>query len=83
MKECSFQMVKFTSVVPKFKKNYYVPTPKFKNKSNLLSQCIKNLRIVFSEPGFYVDGDFGIRLETIMEVVKSDTPVSHKLFSFM
>ena len=66
MKECSFQMVKFTSVVPKFK-----------NKSNLLSQCIKNLRIVFSEPGFYVDGDFGIRLETIMEVVKSDTPVSH------
>ena len=37
----------------------------------------------FSEPGFYVDGDFGIRLETIMEVVKADTPVSHKLFSFM
>ena len=37
----------------------------------------------FSEPGFYVDGDFGVRLETIMEVVKADTPVSRKLSSLI
>ncbi len=39
------------------------------------STCSKSLSLL-SEPGFYLDGQFGIRLETIMEVVKAQTPVS-------
>ncbi len=29
------------------------------------------------EPGYYEDGNFGIRIENVMEVVKADTEVPH------
>ena len=34
------------------------------------------------EPGYYEDGNFGIRLETAVVVVNANTPVSHLLDTF-
>ena len=37
-----------------------------------------NRKIFSDEPGYYQDGEFGIRLETDLEVVEAETEVNIK-----
>ena len=46
------------------------------NVTIIAHQRIRTSTVCSTEPGFYLDGEFGIRLETIMAVVKAKTPVS-------
>ena len=62
-----------------FTKNYILWTHLFDNNvrtSFSKISCSSSL-LTYTEPGFYEDGSFGIRLETIVGVEKADTPVSH------
>lgn len=36
--------------------------------------------VIILEPGYYEDGKYGIRLETDIESVKTDTEVMHNLY---
>jgi Xaa-Pro aminopeptidase len=36
---------------------------------------LKPLSVLFSEPGYYHEGHFGVRLENVLEVVKKQTKV--------
>jgi hypothetical protein len=45
------------------------------SKMNVLLNQI--LKLFIAEPGYYEDGKFGIRIESLFKVVKTDTVVSN------
>jgi len=46
-------------------------------------ECSYNLSILFiySEPGYYEDGKFGVRIENLILVVKADTKVGCRVLT--
>ena len=47
----------------------------FINSTSRLSQ--NDVNFINIEPGFYEDGNFGVRIETTLTVVNATTPVSY------
>ena len=50
-----------------------ISPPLFSARSQALKTALKPGMILSNEPGYYEDGNFGIRIENLMTVVESDT----------